>query len=127
MQFPSTVDAVDYKGCMILPCVGYPLCSSPNWSSAVGKLGPTEIRMTADGTQDRFIPLFSIVELPSKRVVSRELDDYEAAGTKEGSGTVARIAKSSTDSKLERTASLGIINVKVLQGPARLRFQRSVV
>ena len=127
VQFPSTVDAVDYKGCMILPCVGYPLCSSPNWSSAVGKLGPTEIRMTADGTQDRFIPLFSIVELPSKRVVSRELDDYEAAGTKEGGGTVARIAKSSTDSKLERTASLGIINVKVLQGPARLRVQRSVV
>ncbi|UPR02886.1 carbon-nitrogen hydrolase [Chloropicon primus] len=110
IRFPGTVEAVNYKGCILLLCSDFPRCSSPHWH-ALGKLGSAEIIGTFDGVSQRAIPLFSGVDEEKQNVFSREVGQYSTGQGRGGSQTIVRVANVE-DRGGTSTLNFGIISVK---------------
>ena len=111
IHFPSTVDAVSYKGCILLMCVGYPKCSE-DWS-ALGKLGFAQIKSFLPNTSDRVIPLFSgmLKNGSTEHVVSREVGSYTIDTESERDTTIVQVSNR-PDDQVQHTFNFGIISIR---------------
>ena len=110
IQFPHTPDKINYSGCMVVLCTGYPTCAFSHWVP-VGKLSETKIQSHFP-IKGRNIPLFSGLVNPGL-VEARYITEY--AQWEGSSGSSVASVTNTPDGENWSTLNFGIISVAQVQ------------